>query len=88
MLSLLQSIPVPGPALHYGCQLWGMHTPTGEAKATPADLQSIYDRSPRRIYGVKHAPRAVLLEEMHAGFITSANLLVAADFRTLEHNCC
>ena len=25
MLSLLQSILVP--ALHYGCQLWGMHTP-------------------------------------------------------------
>ena len=31
MLSLLPSILVP--ALHYGCQIWGMHTPTGEAKA-------------------------------------------------------
>ena len=31
MLSLLQSILVP--ALHYGCQIWGMHTPSGEAKA-------------------------------------------------------
>ena len=34
MLSLLQSILVP--ALHYGCQIWGMHTPTGEAKAARA----------------------------------------------------
>ena len=62
MLSTLQSILVP--ALHYGCQLWGVHIPTGEAKAAQADLQFIYDRFPRRICGVKHAPRAVLLEEL------------------------
>ena len=62
MLSLLQSILVP--ALHYGCEIWGMHTPTGEAKAARAALQSIYDRFLRRICGVKHAPSAVLLEEL------------------------
>ena len=37
----LQSILVP--ALRYGGQLWGMHTPTGEGKAAQADLQSIHD---------------------------------------------
>ena len=41
-----------------------MHTPTGEAKAARADLQSIYDRFLRCTCGVKHAPRAVLLEEL------------------------
>ena len=52
------------PALHYGCQLWGMHAPTGEAKAAPANLQSIYDRVLRGLCAVKHAPRAALLEEL------------------------
>ena len=60
MLSLLQSILVP--ALRYGCQIWGMHTPTGEAKAARASLQSVYDRFLKRICGVKHAPSAVLLK--------------------------
>lgn len=40
------------PALLYGFQLWGMHTPTGEAMAAMADLQSIYDRFLRRICGL------------------------------------
>ena len=62
MLSLLQSIPVA--ALHYGCQIWGMHTPTGEAKAARTALQSIYDRFLRRICGVRHTPSTVLLEEL------------------------
>ena len=62
MLSLLQSILVP--ALHYGCEIWGMHAPTGEAKAAMAALQSIYDRFLRRICGVRHAPSDVLLEEV------------------------
>ena len=66
MLSLLQSILVP--ALHYGCEIWGMHTPTGEAKAARAALQSIYDRFSRRICGVKHAPSAVLLEDLALSF--------------------
>ena len=41
-----------------------MHTPTSEAKAARAALQSIYDRFLRRICGVRHAPSAVLLEEL------------------------
>ena len=41
-----------------------MHTPTGEAKAARAALLSIYDRFLRRICGVRHAPSAVLLEEL------------------------
>ena len=61
-LSLLQSILVP--ALHYGCEIWGMHTPTGEAKAARAALQSIYDRLLRRICGVRHMPSAMLLGEL------------------------
>ena len=62
MLSLVQSILVP--AWHYCCQLWAMHKSTGEAKAACADLQCIYDRFLRRVCGVKHAPKAVLLEEL------------------------
>ena len=49
MLSLLQSILVP--ALHNGCEIWGVHTPTSEAKlffAARAALQSIYDSFLRR----------------------------------------
>lgn len=62
-LSLLQSILVP--SLHYGCQLWGMHSPTGPAKTARADLQSIYDKFLRRICGVNRAtPSAMLLEEL------------------------
>ena len=41
-----------------------MHTPSGEAKAARAALQSIYDRVLRCICGVRHAPSAVLLEEL------------------------
>ena len=37
MPSLLQSILVP--ALHYCCEIWGMHTPSGEAKEARAALQ-------------------------------------------------
>ena len=59
----------------------------GEAKAH-ADLQPIYDRLLRCICGIKHAPRDVLLEKLALKFVTSASLLVAADFRSLKHNCC
>ena len=41
-----------------------MHTPIGEAKAARAALQSIYDRVLRHICEVRHAPSAVLLEEL------------------------
>ena len=41
-----------------------MHTPTGEAKAARAALQSIYDRFLRRVCGVRHMPSAVLLGEL------------------------
>ena len=62
-LSLLQSILVP--SLHYGCQLWGMHSPTGPAKVARADLQSIYNKYFRRIWGVNRAtPSAMSLEEL------------------------
>ncbi len=52
--------------MHYGCQLWGMHSPTtGTAKTARSNLQSIYDRHLRRICGVKYAtPSAMLLEEL------------------------
>ena len=61
-LFLLQGILAP--SLHYGCELWGMHTPRGEAQKARAALQSIYDRYLRHICGVKYAtPSAMLLEE-------------------------
>ena len=62
-LFLLQSILVP--SLHYGCEVWGMHTPRGEAQKARVALQSIYDRYLRQICGVKYAtPSAMLLEEL------------------------
>ena len=41
-----------------------MHTPTGEAKAARAALQSIYDRFLRCICGVRHTTSTILLEEL------------------------
>ncbi|DBA74355.1 TPA: hypothetical protein ACH3X1_011128 [Trebouxia sp. C0004] len=62
-LFLLQSILVP--SLHYDCELWGMHTPHGEAQKARVTFQSIYDRHLRHICGVKYAtPNAMLLEEL------------------------
>ena len=83
MLSLLQSILVL--ALHYGCQIWGMHTPTGETKAARAALQSIYDRFLRRICGVRRTPSAVLLEELA---LSPLQVFWWQRLRVLEHNCC
>ncbi len=60
---LLQSILVP--SLHYGCELWGMHSPSGAANRARTALQSLYDRYLRHICGVKYAtPSAMLLEEL------------------------
>ena len=62
-LFLLQGILAP--SLHYGCELWGMHTPRGAAQQARVALQSIYDRYLRHICGVKYAtPSAMLLEEL------------------------
>ena len=59
-LFLLQSILAP--SLHYGCEIWGMHTPRSEAQIA---LQCIYDRYLRHICGVKYAtPSAMLREEL------------------------
>jgi len=61
-LFLLQGILVP--SLHYGCELWGMHSPRGAAQNARAALQFIYDRYLRHICGVKYTtPNAMLLEE-------------------------
>ncbi len=62
-LFLLQGILAP--SLHYGCELWGMHTPHGEPQKARVALQSIYDRYLRHICGVKYAtPNVMLLEEL------------------------
>ena len=60
---LLQSILVP--SLHYGCESWGMHSPSGAANRARTALQSLYDRYLRHICGVKYTtPNAMLLEEL------------------------
>ncbi len=62
-LFLLRSILVP--SLHYGCELWGMHSPSGATNRARTALQSLYDRYLRHICGVKYAtPSAMLLEEL------------------------
>ncbi len=60
-----QTLPVLVPSLHYGCELWGMHSPSGAANSARTALQSLYDRYLRHICGVKYAtPSAMLLEEL------------------------
>ncbi|DBB02290.1 TPA: hypothetical protein ACH3X3_011308 [Trebouxia sp. C0006] len=54
-LFLLQNILVP--SLHYGCELWGMHTPCGVAQKARVALQSIYDRYLRHICRVKNGAK-------------------------------
>ncbi len=49
-LFLLQIILTP--SLHYGCELWGMHTPRGKAQKARVALQSIFDRYLRHNNGV------------------------------------
>ena len=79
----LQSILVP--ALRYGGQLWGMHTPTGEGKAAQADLQSIHDTFLNAFVG-SSMPLGLYCHcsAGRTGYVTSASLLEAADFRV--HN--
>ena len=63
-LQLLQSILIP--SIHYGCELWGMHSPNAAlANKSRTDLQRIYTRRLRHICGVKFAtPSAMLLAEL------------------------
>jgi len=68
------------PSLHYECELWGMHSPSGAAKKARTALQSIYDKYLRHICGVKYTyPSAVLLEELG-----SSPLQVFCWWRTVE----
>ena len=60
---LLQGILVP--SLHYGCALWGMHSPNGTAQKARTAVQFICDRYLRHICRVKYAtPSAMLLGEL------------------------
>ena len=61
-LQLLQSILVP--ALHYGCEVWGMHGPgAGAAEQARLALQQVYDFYLRVICGLSPStPRSMLLK--------------------------
>ena len=63
-LQLLQSILVP--ALHYGCEVWGMHSPdAGSAQRARLDLQRVYDFYLRKICGLSSStPSNMLLTEL------------------------
>lgn len=63
-LQLLQSILVP--SIHYGCELWGLHSP-GVALANKAriGLERMYAQFLRCICAVRsHTPGAILLTEL------------------------
>ena len=54
-LQLLQSILVP--SLHYGCELWGMHSPhTAMVNKTRASLEQVYAKFLRRICAGSSTP--------------------------------
>ena len=63
-LQLLQSILVP--ALHYGCEVWGMHSPSASsAQQARLDMQRLYDFYLRTICGLSPStPRDVMLTEL------------------------
>ena len=63
-LQLLQSILVP--ALHYGCEVWGMHSPDwGAAKGARLGLQRTLDYYLRKICHLSPStPRDMLLTEL------------------------
>ena len=63
-LQLLQSILVP--SMHYGCELWGMHSPQAAlANKARADLEQAYAKFLRRICRVRsNTPSATLLTEL------------------------
>ena len=63
-LQLLQSILVP--ALHYGCEVWGMHSPgVGAVGQARLALQQVYDFYLRVICGLNPStPRDMLLKEL------------------------
>ena len=63
-LHLLQAILVP--ALQYGCQIWGMHSPRAAvANDAYAALQRLYDYYLRTIYRLLlSTPRRLLLTEL------------------------
>ena len=65
---LLQGILVP--SLHFGCALWGMHSPNGTAQKAQTAVQSICDRYLRHICRVKYATlSAMLLGELWLSFL-------------------
>ena len=63
-LRMLQSILVP--ALHYGCEVWGMHSPrVAAAKRERLELQRLHDYYLRHICDLSPStPRRILLAEL------------------------
>ena len=63
-LQLLQSILLP--SVHYGCELWGMHSPhMATVKKARTDLEQIYAGFLRHICGVRfNTPAAMVLSEL------------------------
>ena len=63
-LGLLRSILVP--TVHYGCEVWGLHSPrAAAAKRARSRLQSLYERYSKIICGVQPStPNAMLLAEL------------------------
>ena len=63
-LRLLQSILVP--TMHYGCELWGMHSPhSAAANKARSDLEQVYARFLRHVCGVRfNTPSSMLLTEL------------------------
>ncbi|DBA75844.1 TPA: hypothetical protein ACH3X1_010246 [Trebouxia sp. C0004] len=63
-LRLLQAVLVP--ALQYGCQVWGMHSPrVAAANRARLDLQRLYDYYLRTICGLlPSTPHRMLFAEL------------------------
>ena len=63
-LQLLQSILVP--SIHYGCELWGMHSPNAAmVNKARTGLEQVYTKLLRRVCGVRrNTPANMLLTEL------------------------
>ena len=60
------------PLFHYGCQVWGMHSPTNPSARKPCkQMEQTYMCYLKRICGVRHTTLNVILVQTHLSSLAS-----------------